>query len=128
MSHELSWTGNEVIISFGGDVDFHEITEVDDVIYGDPRFEKQKFQIWDFRRVDSFKISTVEARVIGGIDRDTSMWNDNIKLAAVSQDQHIIDMTMDYKDEMKDTNWQIRIFDTFDDAYAWCVDEYIPGA
>ena len=120
MSHELSWTGNEVIISFSGDVDFYEITEVDDVIYGDPRFEKQIYQIWDFRRVDSFKISTVEAKVIGGIDRDTSMWNDNIKLAAVSQDQHIIDMTMDYKEVMKDTNWQIRMFDTFDDAYSWC--------
>lgn len=122
MSHELSWTGNEVIISFSGDVDFHEITEVDDVIYGDPRFEKQIYQIWDFRRVDSFKISTVEAKIIGGIDRDTSMWNDNIKLAAVSQDQHIIDMTMDYKEVMKDTNWQIRMFDTFDDAYSWCAE------
>lgn len=121
MSYELSWTGNEVIISFRGDVDFHEITEVDDIIYGDPRFEKQKYQIWDFRRVDSFIISTVEARVIGGIDRDTSMWNDNIKLAAVSQDHHIVEMTMEYKEEMKDTKWQIRMFDTFDDAYAWCV-------
>ena len=122
MSHELSWTGNEVIISFAGVVDFHEITEVDDLIYGDPRFEKQIYQIWDFRRVDSFKISPVEARVIGGIDKDSSVWNNDIKLAAVSEDQHIIDMTMEYKEEMKDTNWQIRMFDTFEDAYDWCTE------
>ena len=119
MSHELSWSGNEVIITFDGIVDFHEMSEVDDEIYGDPRFEKQKYQIWDFSKVEEFKISPVEARVIGGLDRTTSQWNNDIKLACVSRDQHIIDMTMEYGEEMKDTNWQIRMFDTFHEAYSW---------
>ena len=119
MSHEISWTGNEVIITFENTVDFHEITEVDDVIYGDPRFEKQKYQIWDFSQVKKFEVSSIEARVIGGIDRRTSLWNNDIKLAAVSKDQHVIDMTMEYREEMKDTEWQIRMFDTFHEAYAW---------
>jgi hypothetical protein len=122
MSHELSWSGNEVIISFEGLVDFHEITEADDKIYGDPRFEKQKYQIWDFSRIESFNLSSVEARVIGGIDSRTSLWNDDIKLAVVSRDKHVIRMTREYEESMKDTNWQIRMFDTFHEAYAWCVD------
>lgn len=123
MSHELSWTGNEVIISFEGVVDFHEITEVDDIIYGDPRFEEQKYQIWDFGRLESFKLSTVEARVIGGIDSKTSVWNNDIRLAVVSKDQHVNAMTGEYKEEMKKTNWQVRIFETFHEAYAWCMED-----
>ena len=52
----MSWTGNDVIITFEGEVDFHEITEVGDHLYGDTGFDQQVYQILDFRDVNAFNL------------------------------------------------------------------------
>ena len=122
MSYQISWTENDVLITFEGEVDFHEITEVDDNLYEDPRYDKQRYQIWDFREVNNFKITPIEARVIGVLDKNSSVWNNNIKLAAVSTDKHIIEMTLEYRNELKETNWQVRIFDNMQEAQKWCLE------
>ena len=118
----MSWTENDVIITFEGEVDFHEITAVDDKLYEDPRFDKQRYQVWDFREVNTFKITPIEARVIGVLDKNSSVWNNNIKLAAVSTDKHIIEMTLEYRKQLEDTNWQVRIFDNMQEAQKWCLE------
>jgi hypothetical protein len=120
MSYQMSWTKNDVLITFEGEVDFHEITEVDDKLYEDLRYDKQSHQIWDFREVNNFKITSIEARVIGVLDKSSSIWNNDIKLACVTTDKHIIEMTLEYKNELKDTNWQVRIFDNMQEAQNWC--------
>ena len=122
MSYQMSWTENDVIITFEGEVDFHEITAVDDKLYEDPRFDKQRYQVWDFREVNTFKITSIEASVIGVLDKNSSVWNNNIKLAAVSTDKHIIEMTLEYRKELEDTNWQVRIFDNMQEAKKWCLE------
>ncbi len=118
----MSWIGNEVLITFEGDVDFHDITEVDDKIYGDPRYEKQKYQLWDFQQVKTFKVNPVEARVIGVVDKNSAVWNNDIKLAVVATDEHVLNMTLEYREELKDTNWQVRIFESMDEARVWCLE------
>ncbi len=117
----MSWTKNDVLITFEGEVDFHEITDVDDKLYEDPRYDKQRYQIWDFREVNRFKITSIEARVIGVLDKNSSVWNNDIMLACVATDKHIIEMTLEYKNELKDTNWQVRIFDNMQEAQNWCL-------
>ena len=117
----MSWTGNDVLITFEGEVDFHEITEVDDHLYGDTRYDKQVYQIWDFRNVQAFNMTSIEARVIGVLDRNSSVWNNNIMLAVVTTDKYIIDITLEYKKELSETNWQVRIFDTMEEAEKWCL-------
>ena len=121
MSYSMSWTENNVLITFEGEVDFHEITEVDDKLYEDIRYDKQSFQIWDFREVNNFNITSIEARVIGVLDKNSSVWNNDIMLACVTTDKHIIEMTLEYKNELKDTNWQVRIFDNMQEAQNWCL-------
>ena len=120
MSYQINWIENDVVIIFEEEVTFHEISKVDDIIYGDPRFGKMIYQLWDFTNVHKHNITIVEASVIGELDKSTSVWNDEVKVALVSTNVEFRELIPEYMKIIDDTNWSVKVFSNVSDARKWC--------
>jgi hypothetical protein len=120
MGYQITWKGSNAIITLEGSVNFREISDADDQLYGDSRFDTMKCQVWDFRNVERFDVSQPEARVIGVLDRSSSVWNNHMKLAMITEDPVIIGVIREYEKELEGTRWEVRILKTMDEVEKWC--------
>jgi hypothetical protein len=120
MGFDITWMGNNVIVSLSGKVSFKDIDTADGMLYGDARFEKMEYQIFDHTDVEEFNVSTSDLQMIGALDKSSSIWNRKMKVALVTRDKKIMDHIEEYKKVMKDTGWKIRAFDTLEEAKFWC--------
>ena len=106
MSYQTSWQGSDVQIIFEGTVVIDDIREADNLLYGDPRFDTMKYQLFDFFNVEKFDVSKKEVEVIAALDSASSVWNNNIKVAIVAIDPYIVELITVYKNKMAGTKWQ----------------------
>ena len=120
MKYKIEWTHNNPMITFHGDISFQDLYPVDGKIYGDSRFEMMKYIIYNLLDANSFYLNHLDLKVISTLDKSASRWNKKIKLACVSQDNNTKKVTLEYKNLMVDSNWEIGLFDTVDEALAWC--------
>ena len=120
MSYQIQWMDNDVLINFVDEMSFAEISRVDDVIYADPRFSKMNYQLWDFTKVDKYNLTLAETSVIGKLDKSTSVWNDEVKVALVSTDVEFRELIPEYMKIIEDTNWSVKVFMNVPDAKKWC--------
>jgi len=120
MSFTTKWDGSNIVVKFKGKVSFREIDEADSLIYGDKRFDQMQYQIFDFADIDEFILSEHEMKVIGSLDKASSNWNNNVKVAVVTTSEEFKELMKKYMEVMQDTNWQTRIFATFIEALDWC--------
>jgi hypothetical protein len=120
MSYTIDWIGNNAIISLKGHVDFKDIDTADGMLYGDSRYEKMEFQIFDMTDVENFNISKQDMQVIGVMDKNSSLWNKKMKVALVAKNESIVKLIEVYIEVMKATEWHIKIFPELDEALKWC--------
>jgi len=120
MSYQTSWQGSDVQITFEGTVLFDDIIEADNLLYGDPRFDSMKYQLFDFFKVGKVDVSKRDVEVIAALDRASSAWNNHIKVAIVAIDPYIVELITVYKNNMAGTKWIIEGFENLRDAIGWC--------
>jgi len=118
--YSIDWIGNNVIVRMKEEVSFHDIDAVDGLLYGDPRYEKMTFQIFDLTSVDVFNVTEQEMQVIGVLDKNSSLWNKKMKVALVSKNESIIKLIGTYIEVMQSTEWKVQIFPNLDEAEKWC--------
>ena len=121
MSYTINWHNNDIIVSYDGIVKFKDLYEVIDMLHLDPRFEKTTFQLNDFLKVEKFAINDLEAQVLGTIDNFSSKWTKKIKLAIVASNPKFLETVKFYKEKMKGSNWNIKVFKDYHKAYEWCI-------
>ena len=122
MSYNITWQDSNVILSFESNVIYQDIYEADNIIYGDPRFDNMKYQIADFSKLEKFELTEEEVQIIAALDKSSSRWNNEIKLAVVTSDSYLIERIKPYIESMQDTNWSIKIFKNIFEAKKWCTD------
>jgi hypothetical protein len=121
MSYRLEWTDNNIRVIFEGDVNFNEINRANNTIYGDSRFELMNYCIFDFQKIKKIDISEEEMQIISTLDKSSSRWNNNLKLAIISNDnENIKEVITNYVNLMKDNNWSIEIFNNLASTIEWC--------
>ena len=120
MSYNLNWIKNDVVITFEDDVNFEDITQANQIIYGSPKFDNMRYQIVDFQKVNHVSISEDELDVIGTLERSATIWNNEVKIACVTTNNYIKELFSEYAKAMQSTNWQCEIFDNYSDAEKWC--------
>ncbi len=108
------------MVTLWGKVTFKDIDAADGLLYGDARFEKMDFQIFDSTDVEEFDLSAIDLQMIGALDKSSSVWNKKMKVALVAKDPEFIQLIEEYKKVMEDTGWKIIVFDTLDEAKNWC--------
>jgi len=120
MPNSIEWIGSNIIVSFEGTLTAKEIMEVDDLIYGDVRFDTMKFQIFDYSKISKLEINEIESEVIGTLDKTASVWNKRLKVAVVSDNKIINNLTDKYKKALHGSLWKVKNFTSKEEALIWC--------
>jgi hypothetical protein len=120
MAFDIKWLGNNVIITMTGEVDFNEIDMANGMLYGDARFEHMNYQLFDLGKVEKIKLNAKDFELIGALDKNSSTWNRKMKVAVVLKDEEMMKLIEVYKNVMKETEWEIEVFKTLEDAQKWC--------
>ena len=122
MSYNITWQDSNVIISFEGNVNYQDVNEADNIVYGDSRFDDMKYQIADFSKIEKFELTEEEVQIIAMLDKSSSRWNNKIKLAVVTLDLNLLERIKPYIETMQDTEWSIKIFENIFEAKKWCIE------
>jgi hypothetical protein len=120
MSFELDWLNDDVVIIYKDNVEFEDIAQANDIIYGSPRFDSMKYQILDCRKVENLNVSKENMQVIGTLEKSATTWNNDVKIACVTTKECIREIFREYVKFMQVTNWEFKIFDNYPDAENWC--------
>jgi len=120
MSYALNWKGSNVVITYNCNLTFQDIYELNNIIYGDSRFETMRYQILDWTKVEKFEISKKEVKIISTLEKSSTRWNNKVKLAIVVTDKEYLKAIEPYLKVMKSTNWEIKIFENIFECEKWC--------
>ena len=120
MAYKIIWEEKGFLAKFSGTLDDKEIMEINNSMYGDIRYESITYQIADYTDVTTYLITPSEAKVIGTLDRTSSVWSSKMmKNVVVTTDEKFIPTVNTYFKEFEGTGWECRIFETLDKAYEW---------
>ena len=123
MSFKIDWKGSNIIISFTKDFTYKDSYEVNNLIYGDSRFDTMKYQLADFSKIEKAEFTEDEIRIISTLEKSSAIWNNNMKSAIVtSPNVNLSFITEPYFEIMKNTNWEFKIFENRIEAEKWCTE------
>jgi len=120
MPYSIDWKDNNVIITFNGTLRLKDVLDVNNTLYGDARFDDMNFQITDFRLVEEIDVDEIDVSVIASLDKASSNWNPNMKLANITSNEFGKEMIKKYSGILDGTGWQVETFDDMEDAVKWC--------
>jgi len=124
MACKLIWEEKGVLFSHSGIVTNQEVMEMNNLMYGNPKFDSISYQISDYTLVESNHVTHSGAKVIGTLDNKSTIWNSRfMRIAIVTTDKNFIPIVHLYFGEFSGTNWEGRIFDTLEQAYLWVKSE-----
>jgi hypothetical protein len=119
MAFENYWERNGVTRTFNGFVDGQQVLDSIVEIGEDSRFDSVRYVINDFLNVVDIDISDRDVFRIAAIDRGASITNPNIRIAVVTNDNHMRDLAQRYGELMKDSPYQTLLFESIDAAREW---------
>ncbi|WP_299528808.1 hypothetical protein [uncultured Lutibacter sp.] len=121
MSFNIEWKGSNVIVSFTKDFTYKDSYEVNNLIYGDSRFDSMKYQIADFSKIEKVEFTDEEIKIISTLEKSSAIWNNNMKSAIITSESVCLSfITEPYFEMMKSTNWEFKIFKNRIEAEKWC--------
>jgi len=114
------WLDCNIIVTFFGEISYKDIMEANNVIFGDLRFDKMEYQIFDYSKIEGIDLKDDVSEIISRLDLASIIWNNRVKVATVTQDSYLRDLISVYNKKMKSSKWQAKTFDTIEDALKWC--------
>jgi len=122
MSFEIEWIKSNAVVRFYDQLTFQDFRQVNDLIYGDPRFDNMEYQIADFTDVSSIQLTNNQVKVLSTLEKGASRWNESVKVAHVTRDTYLQNLVHAYERDMQQTNWSCKLFDNLTDAQTWCTE------
>ena len=120
MACKIIWEEHGILFRHTGTVTDQEVLMMNNIMYGDVRFEKISYQISDYSGVTNNRITSSDAKVIGTLDRTSSHWNSKkMRVAVVTHDEKFVPVVKSYFREFAGTRWEGRIFETLEKAQEW---------
>ncbi len=122
MTYTMCWYQRGTCTTFTGMVTIEEVNEVNDKHYGDARFDKIKYQLFDFTQADISGITLDDIKYPAAFDKAATNYKPKFKAAIVVSDEHGKALCQAYIDYSRRFNndWDMQIFDNYDQAVRWC--------
>ena len=122
MPYEFKWGDEGTEVIFHGKVSYEEIRDADDMHYGDERFDKIKYQLYDFSRADLSQISINHAVEAAAHDAASVIYKPSLKVALVAIDSYTTTLCEKYIHDSMEfrSTWSFAIFDNYVEAKSWC--------
>ncbi|MBE0648670.1 MAG: hypothetical protein IH596_12915 [Bacteroidales bacterium] len=120
MATKIFWEEHGILFKHSETITDEEVMRMNDIMYGDVRFESIVYQIADYTDVTSNLITEKDAKVISTLDKVSAQWSSQrMRLAVVTRDEKFIPVVEGYFKEFEGTFWEGMIFENLSDAYAW---------
>lgn len=119
MAYKIKWENKGIYIFFNGKVDFKEFIRANNDLYGRSDFDKAKYQLWDFSEITYANFDMKDVKLISAMDKSAMHWNDNMKVAVLTNNQSIIDFANQYKLDLINTKWVCELFEDINIARKW---------
>lgn len=122
MNYTIEWKNSGVFIKFSGKLSDNLINHVNGLIIGHASFDSLKYQVWDFFEVEEFQINSEQGKITGVLDKAAAIWNKKMKVAVITINPNLIEYTKNYIYEIRDIEWECKIFDNRSEADKWSVE------
>lgn len=124
MPYKTIWEEKGVQWVYTGILSGDELLQSNMEIYGDPRFDKLRYQIVNFLGVTEFQVSTDTMEEITVMDMGASNTNPMLKVAVVATDTQANRLVELYETTTGGAPWETEIFATEKAARAWITDRF----
>lgn len=122
MNYDIKWKDKGVYVIMFNEVNEQFIEYVNGLIIGNEKFEEIKYQVWDFTDVSTYYIDEEKGREIGALDKAASVWNREMKVAVVTENESLIAYTKEYINEIANTSWQCKLYSNIESAWSWVLE------
>ena len=119
MTFNIKWDKKGVYVKFHGIVNAQDLIDANNYIISNANFETIHFQIFDFLDIDDFNITSYDISIIGVIDKSQSVINKEMKIAIVTQNDYVKEITSEYDQIMEESSWITKIFPDYHSANKW---------
>lgn len=120
MTFNINWDKKGVYVKFRGIVNAQDLIDANNYVISNKNFEKIDYQIFDFLTIDEFKITMEDIALIGSIDKSQAEFKKDMKVAILTKDQSVKEITLEYDKLMTGSSWITRLFPDIDSARKWC--------
>lgn len=121
MPYTRIWEKEGVVTTFFGSITIEEVFTADKEFYGDPRSDLSKYQITDFSGITPESINDADIQTIAALDAGASMSIPSLKVALVTNDQHVKSLCQKYIDfsRLLNSTWMFKICEDMQNAREW---------
>ena len=119
MTFNINWGKKGVYITFRGVVSAQDLIDANNYIISNVNFETIDYQVFDFLHVDDFKITSYDISIIATINESQIVYNKNMKIAIVAQNEFAERIAAEYKQFMANSDWESRSFENLEIAKEW---------
>lgn len=119
MGYKINWERRGVLVEFQDKSTGMDVINIDNLLYSYDKFEKMRYQLWDFTNSTEIIFTDEEMEIIGVLDKSASVWNKSMLVAIVSTDNVFINSLAIYKKEISEINWVCEIFNDINNARSW---------
>jgi len=121
MPYTKNWETEGVVTTFFGTVSIEEVINADKEFYEDPRSDKSRYQITDFSGIVPESANDVDIQKIAAFDAGSSMSIPLLKVALVTNDQHVKTLCEKYiyYSQRLNSTWEFKICDNLQNAREW---------
>lgn len=123
MAYKINWTDNGVYITSFGSVKIGDVIEVVGILIADSRFDSLVYIIKDFQNVSDFVMVEHDLKSIYSLTKIPTRWNSDIKSCFITRNNELKKMFLKFIELMKLTKWEMKVFDSNEDAIEWCNQE-----
>jgi len=121
MPYSFEWKDRLCIVSLYGTTNDSEVAQCDAILDGNEGFDKLKFVICDFSKVEKLDMTVEGCLGFAAKDIGPAKTNSDLKLALVVVTEEQRALANLYESEVSLLPWKVRIFGDMDEALAWCV-------
>ncbi len=124
MSYEVIWEEKGINWKYSGVLTNNDILQSNTLIYGDPRFDKMRYQIVDMLDVESFEVDRETMEEVAVMDIAASGTNPYIVVAVVSIRSQAERLNEIYETTTDKSPWETELFDSIEAARAWITSKF----
>lgn len=119
MTFNINWYKKGVYVKFRGVVTPQDLIDANNYVISNANFESIDYQIFDFLHIDDFKISSYDITIIASMDKSQTEFIKDMKVAIVTQNDYVREITTEYDQFMAGSNWITRVFTSYESAKEW---------
>lgn len=119
MTFNIKWHKKGVFLKFRGIVNSQDLIDANNYLISNANFELIDYQIFDFSEIDDFQITAYDMAIIGSMDKSQSEFNKKMKVAVITTDNYVKELTREYNIFMIGTDWSSQIFNDIETAKKW---------